>query len=208
MALLKEGRATENNRMLKEFIKNTNFGISLLFVSLSILLALIILPIFGKKAFIVRTGSMSPLIKAGDLVVTTPASVYRIGNIIAFHDIQNPKTIITHRIVDLETRDNQIFYKTKGDANNTPDINLVLQKNIIGQGVMGFPYLGKVFAFARSRQGFPLMVIFPSLIVIFSELANIFREIFSNKNKSYIKKYVYKKSRKGFRFKLLNFNEL
>lgn len=194
--------------MLKEFVKNTNFGVSLLLISLSVLLALVILPIFGQKALIVRSGSMSPLIKPGDLIITVPTSTYKIGDIIAFHQAQNFNTIVTHRIVEIQIKDNQILYKTKGDANNTADTNLVQQANIIGKGVMGFPYLGKIFSFARSRQGFPLMVIFPSLIVIFSELINIIQEIFGSRNKGYLKKYVYKESRKTFKVKIFHFNEL
>ncbi|MGH2466866.1 MAG: S26 family signal peptidase, partial [Candidatus Limnocylindrales bacterium] len=55
----------------------------------------------GVRLYIVRTGSMSPAVRAGDLVVDLPVTTtttLHIGDIITFHP--QPETTETHRIHD------------------------------------------------------------------------------------------------------------
>jgi len=150
----------------------------------AIFLAYIAMPFFGNKALIVKSGSMFPKIKTGDLVVvnfqnniSTPQSLalplYKTGDVIAFNSLN---TIITHRVVGTEVKNRKVFYITKGDANNTPDVNLTPQENVLGKSTMVIPFLGKVFAAAKSKNGFLLLIIFPALAVIFTESLNLYRE--------------------------------
>lgn len=174
--------------LLKAFLKNVGFGISMLLIALAIGVAAITLPVFGNNALIVRSGSMQPTIKVGDLVAVqsqqgfvAPQDLaipnYRIGDIIAFKNQQNSKIITTHRIVGTEIKDGKVFYQTKGDANNAADQALIPQENVIGNAQYSVTSIGRIFAFARSKIGLGLMVIFPALTVIIIELVNIISEI-------------------------------
>jgi len=164
--------------LLKAFLKSANFGISMLLVAAAIAIAYIAVPAFGNQALIVRSGSMQPIIKVGDLVVVnTQLGKYQIGDIVAFKDVQDPKLITTHRVVSIKTKDNKVFYQTKGDANNAADKSLVSSQNIIGKATTRLPYLGRLFAFAKSRVGFASLVIFPAILVIIFESLNILKEI-------------------------------
>lgn len=173
---------------MKAFIKGVNFGVSLLLILAAIAIAYIAIPAFGNKALIVRSGSMQPTIKVGDLVVVqtqkgllSPQSItinkYKEGDIVAFSSQKNQKLFTTHRIVGIEIKDGKIFYQTKGDANNSADNNLVAEENIVGKSTFQLPYFGRLFAFAKSNVGFPLLVIFPALLVIILEIINIYKEI-------------------------------
>ena len=174
---------------MKTLIKGVNFGISMLLILAAMAIAYIAIPTFGNKALIVRSGSMQPAIKVGDLVVVqtqrgilTPLSSaiissYRKGDIVAFSSEKNAKLFTTHRIVGKEVKDGKVFYQTKGDANNAPDNNLVAEESVIGKTVVRLPYFGRLFAFAKSNVGFPILVIFPALLVIILEIVNIYKEI-------------------------------
>ncbi|OGE05576.1 signal peptidase I [Candidatus Curtissbacteria bacterium RIFCSPLOWO2_01_FULL_41_18] len=173
---------------MKLIFKSANFGLSLLLVLAAIAIAYIAIPAFGNKALIVRSGSMQPAIKVGDLVVVTsqtglitPQSTklakYKVGDVIAFKSDENSKLFTTHRIVGKEIKDGKVFYQTKGDANNAADNNLVAEENIIGKSTFRLPYFGRLFAFAKSNVGFPILVIFPALLVIILEIINIVKEL-------------------------------
>ena len=178
---------------MKTLIKGVNFGISMLLVLAAVAIAYIAIPAFGNKALIVRSGSMQPTIKVGDLVVVQTqkgllsplptealregGNKYKEGDIVAFSSQKNQKLFTTHRIIGKEIKDGKIFYQTKGDANNSADNNLVAEENVIGKNIVRLPYFGKLFAFAKSNIGFPLLIIFPALLVIILEMVNIYKEI-------------------------------
>jgi len=164
---------------MKAFIKDAPFGVSVIFIILAIGFAYIALPFFGNSALIVRSGSMQPQIAVGDLAVVKKQADgnYKAGDIIAFKNANNSKTLTTHRIAGIENKNGRFFYQTKGDANKTVDRELVSTENVIGKAYFRLPYLGKLIAFAKTTAGFSLAVIFPALLVIAFEIVNIFKEI-------------------------------
>jgi signal peptidase len=176
---------------MKRFIDTIKVIISVILIVLGIGVAYIALPIFGNQALIVRSGSMLPTIDVGSIVVIRPLESlispisatpkYEKGDIIAFRSEKNSNTIITHRIISYEIFNGTVFYKTKGDANEEIDNWQVDEKNIFGKSSLTIPEAGKILAFAKSKYGFPLLIILPSLIVIFMESLNIFKEIKKNR---------------------------
>jgi len=92
---------------------------------------------FGHPILVVLSGSMSPAIKTGDLIVDNGVSAQAAtrlhrGQIITFYDQPGSKTVITHRIVKVVHQRGQVFYQTKGDANNAPDATLRPASTVIG----------------------------------------------------------------------------
>lgn len=92
--------------------------------------------LFGHPTMIVLSGSMTPAIRTGDLVIddhvtTAQASQLQAGQIISFRSMPAAKTI-THRILALTTLGGQKAYITKGDANNAADSAPVLPSQIVG----------------------------------------------------------------------------
>lgn len=151
-------------------------------------MAYVAVPYFGNKALIVRSGSMQPAIGVGDLVVVKGANhaqtpipgalpKYKVGDVVAFESERNKSTLITHRVSRVEVTTDKILYETKGDANNAPDNNLVPENKVLGKSMFTVPSLGKVFAAAKTREGFFALILAPAILVIIFEVVTIFREI-------------------------------
>jgi len=91
----------------------------------------------------VASGSMSPALEVGDLVIVqgiAPADI-QIQDIIVFDSPQGSHTI--HRVTRIETLpDGTIRFKTKGDANPSEDAYWTLEQNVQGRLLYRIPYLG------------------------------------------------------------------
>ncbi len=129
-------------------------------------------PLLGNRALIVRSGSMVPAIAVGDVVVVRPQSgPYYAGQVIAFKE-QNGK-VVTHRVVAVS----QAGYQTKGDANAEADGWAVYDGDIIGRELFVVPWVGKALALAKTKIGFVLLVVLPTLLVILSEVRIVIKEL-------------------------------
>lgn len=163
--------------MIKAFIKETPFAISLLLIAAAVGFLALVVPIAGNKALIVRSGSMQPTIGVGDLITVRPQPTYKVGDVIAFKDAIKSSVVVTHRIISNEVQGGKIYFKTKGDANKNTDFNVVPVENIIGKANTAIPGIGRIIAFTKTNTGFAAVVIFPALLVIVFEMINIFKEI-------------------------------
>lgn len=168
--------------MFKAFLKDIPFGLSILLFAIAVGLILIIAPIGGKKALIVRSGSMQPAIGVGDLITVKLQTNYKAGDVVAFKDPAKSSVTVTHRILNEKIQEGKVFYQTKGDANEEADFTLVPKENVIGRADHSIRAIGKVFAQVKTKNGFLMAVIFPAAFVILLELINIAREIRKIKN--------------------------
>jgi signal peptidase I len=88
------------------------------------LLTLVVGPrLYPFQGFYVRSGSMSPTIPLGALVIATraPADELGVGDVIVFHRPDRPTTIVVHRIYAVEQTPTGRAFLTKGDANDSAD---------------------------------------------------------------------------------------
>lgn len=95
------------------------FGVTLLG-----LLLLVVGPrVYPVQAFYVRTGSMSPTIPVGALVVAIRASADTLGpgDVIVFQRPDQPGMMVVHRIEAVKEGPSGRVFVTKGDANGGPD---------------------------------------------------------------------------------------
>jgi len=99
--------------------------------------------IFGFRMFIVESGSMTPTLAKGKVILSrTPQNRAGLaaGDIITFHAAEG--TVVTHRIIEV-VRDEggNVQYRTKGDNPiNAPDPVPVLPDNVIAVFVLGIPF--------------------------------------------------------------------
>jgi len=101
--------------------------------------------IFGFSQIIVISGSMQPVIEAGDLIIIKEQAAYNEDDIVTYRKNQ---VLITHRVV--ETNMSEVV--TKGDANNTNDDPVALS-DIEGKVVLCIPSAGKFILFLRTTTG-------------------------------------------------------
>lgn len=75
------------------------------------------------QALVVRSGSMSPTIPTGSLVVykKAQASALKVGDVIVFNEPGTASTKVTHRIYAIHRGPSGEYFTTKGDANGAPD---------------------------------------------------------------------------------------
>ena len=90
--------------------------------------------LFGYSLFEVATGSMSPTIEIGDVVIVKITKEVNVNDIIVYIDGEN---IITHRLIEKQ-QENMI---TRGDANNSED-KPIENNMVIGQVIKIIPQLG------------------------------------------------------------------
>ncbi len=112
----------------------------------------------------------------GAVVVIKEAPAYNIGDVITFNSV-NTKIPTTHRIIGVEKVDGINYFVSKGDANEERDTNLVATGDIVGKVMVDVPYVGYLLDFARQPLGFALLIGIPALMIVLSELTNIWYEV-------------------------------
>ncbi|MDD2823108.1 MAG: signal peptidase I [Candidatus Daviesbacteria bacterium] len=128
------------------------------------------------KLMIVQSGSMEPFIKTGSIVVIKPEDNYQIGDVITFKDPGKPKITVTHRINEIQNESGMISFITKGDANKSSDAAKISKNQILGKEILSIPWIGYLINFAKTSQGLIILVIIPSVVIVYSEILNIKKE--------------------------------
>lgn len=100
--------------------------------------------IFGFSLYQVETGSMTPTLPIGTIILTKevsePKEELKDGDIVTF--LWGDKTV-THRIIEVVEENGTKLYKTKGDnPNNSIDPELLHPDNVIGKFVFKIPFTG------------------------------------------------------------------
>lgn len=134
------------------------------------------LNVFGLQMFVVNSGSMEPKIHTGSVVIDHKADNYKVGDVITFK-ISGSANTATHRIVTVNNDGTGVTYQVKGDANNSPDPDLVPAANIVGKVKFSIPLVGYLVAFIKTLPGLVIFIIIPATIVVYQELINIKTEI-------------------------------
>jgi signal peptidase I len=122
--------------------------------------------IWGFKVMTVLTGSMAPDIQPGDVIVVKPIKPEnaQVKDVITYRNSNN--TLITHRIVNRVEKQNQLFFQTKGDANNVNDERLVSSNQLVGSLLFHIPKAGYVADFIKSPMGIVLFIVMGACMLI------------------------------------------
>jgi signal peptidase len=129
--------------------------------------------VFGHPVMSVLSGSMSPTIKTGDLVIDQPlaaseASHLHVGQIISFR--AGDGAIFTHRIHAVIRVNGSVAYQTKGDANNAPDTVAVFPSQVVGLYSHSIPYGGYILSGLHKPTTLILLLMAPLLWLLSSWL--------------------------------------
>jgi signal peptidase len=126
--------------------------------------------ILGHPVFSVASGSMTPAIDTGDLIVDNPltstqAAELHVGQIISFRESSSGASslIVTHRIVALlpGSAAAPVLYRTKGDANNGPDLAPVAPSQIVGVYSARVPFGAYVLSTLHQPLTFVVLIMIP-----------------------------------------------
>ncbi|WP_248299510.1 signal peptidase I [Halorhabdus amylolytica] len=132
----------------------------------------------ADESFVVQSSSMSPSIGAGSVVFVSdqPATDVTEGDVITFETTgEQSSRRVTHRVVDVVEQDGDRAFRTKGDANEEPDTELVSPDQILGIVQFHLPLIGYVVAFGGSQYGVIALIVVPAILLIVTELRDLIR---------------------------------
>ena len=120
-------------------IENLNYVLTLIFV---IILTGFMLGIFKYKPIAILSNSMSPKFNQGDILIYQKKNNLKkiTKNTIIIYKLKNQ--YIAHRVINIKKINDQYFYQTKGDNNNTYDNNWVSEEQIEGVYAFHIKYIG------------------------------------------------------------------
>lgn len=138
--------------------------------------------ILGVQLLSIKTDSMYPELKAGDLAIDGPVkdvSKLRPGEIITYWTVIDGERVLnTHRIVNIFDGGDYLIFETKGDNNTSVDPLTVHESEIIGKYKFHIGGLGKAFDYLQTPTGFFLVVLLPVLLFFIFNLVQFFRALF------------------------------
>ncbi len=158
-----------------------NFLTTIILIVLAVLAALLILPtLFGFKSLAVLSGSMEPKYPVGSIVYAKeiePAQL-QVGDVVSYSI--GGETLVTHRVSQILPEEQQII--TKGDANETEDLNPVDYTSIVGKVRFHVPYLGYVSIYAKTPIGIIVICGILIIMILLIFLPEIFDETHKQEN--------------------------
>lgn len=131
--------------------------------------------LIGYHSFTVLSGSMTPTIRTGDVVIVAPIAPLqaRVGEIVAFRDPLNRSRLYNHRVRTITRVGSRVSFVTQGDANSGQEHWSVPVNGRLGRVVYRVPAIG----FALVYLGNPIvriaLITLPALVLLMIELAGI-----------------------------------
>ncbi|WP_051275969.1 signal peptidase I [Desulfovirgula thermocuniculi] len=118
----------------------------------SVLLIWFSLGLFPVYPSLILSGSMEPGIKKGDIVLVRKVGgeAVKPGDIIQF---RQEGVYVTHRVVEVVSARGEKAYRTRGDANNAPDPDPVLPRQVRGRVIGVIPKVGWVPMTVKAAAG-------------------------------------------------------
>ena len=177
---------------MNEKVKNT-FGkigrvlsVALVVLEVIIILFLVISRIqgipptlFGHQMYFIRTGSMSPYLEEGDVIISKKYDGGELnfgedGDVVTYYGTigSHNNELITHRVVAVDG-DTVI---TKGDFNNTDD-SPITKGDIEAVMVYKTVVIDKIYKVISSTWGFWLFIFTPIALLIVTEIVSLVKDI-------------------------------
>lgn len=130
---------------------------------------LVVLPrVTGAVPLTVLSGSMSPTIPTGAVVLVKPVDpqVIEAGDVITFQTAPGVAEFVTHRVVRVQQDTDPLSFVTKGDANRGEDIDPVPAGAVRGEVWFHVPYLGTLSEFVKSPRAVGLLAAGTGLVLL------------------------------------------
>jgi signal peptidase I len=151
---------------------------TLLGLALGLAFAVVAPRAIGWSSLTVVSGSMSPTIATGDVVLArpiTPADA-RPGDVVTYNDSQRHGQLVTHRVMRVHPAGAAVEFVTKGDANTATESWAVPANGTIGRVEVRIPSIGRALSLAGSSTGGVALVGVPALLWGLLSLRAIWRE--------------------------------
>jgi signal peptidase len=130
---------------------------------------------FGARSYVVRSGSMTPAIRTGDVVVAAPIAplAARVGDIVTFREPNAGGRLLSHRVRAVHQAGRAVEFTTQGDANTGQEHWTVPLGGHIGKVLYRAPKLGYAVAWTGTPAGRTGLIAIPALLLCLCLLARI-----------------------------------
>lgn len=149
-------------------------------------------PLYG--AYVIVSGSMKPLIKIQDAVITkrTSEENIKVGDVVTYRSLDPAfyGILITHRVTGISETNGKKIYTTKGDYNETTDRTPVSFDQIQGKVVMRIPKIGYIKYFLIEYYGWIIVILVPSAAIISYDIVKLIKNIKNKQEEKINKKKV------------------
>lgn len=176
-----------NKQNVKKIFKGIGraFSIALIVFEVIIIIFLVVSKVqgtpptlFGHQMYFIRTGSMSPYLEPGDIIISKKYDGGELiagkdGDVVTYYgDVNGTTQFITHRVIKVNG-DNVI---TQGDDNNVADSPIT--KNEI-EAVMVYKtvVIDKIYKVISTTWGFWLLIFTPIALLIVAEIVSLVKEL-------------------------------
>lgn len=137
----------------------------------ALLAGLLVPRLAGATPYVVLTGSMTPSLPPGTLVVVKPVAPEDIetGDVITYQLRSGEPEVVTHRVraVRADLR-GTIEWQTQGDANDIPDQAWVRVEQVRGTLWYSVPHLGRVSVWVTEAQRAFLIELLAAVLVAYA----------------------------------------
>jgi len=147
---------------IQSLVKNTALAIACLLLIIPTVVYSFPFLVGADHSYTVMSGSMSPALRPGDLVIVKGEEPINLGDMVT---VESGEFTYTHRVVEKLEGD---LFRLKGDANEDPDANLVEASQIIGRVVLVFP-----FSHLYTPYGFAAALLVPAAFIIGKQVHTI-----------------------------------
>lgn len=135
--------------------------------------------LFGYKAYIVLSDSMSDVFKAGDMVISreVDTDTLKEGDIISFKSIDpsNYGEVVTHKIRAVTSYEGKKAFITYGTTTGSDDSFPAVEDQVVGQYKTSLPKMGTFFQFLKSVPGYITVILIPFLVLLTLQAIKFFR---------------------------------
>lgn len=143
-------------------------------------------PLYG--AYVIVSGSMEPIIKVHDAVLTKRCNEedIHIGDVVTYRSLEDAYygILITHRVINIEEKNGEKLFITKGDHNETIDRSPVRFSQIQGKIIMRIPKIGYLKYFLVQNYGWITLIVIPSILIVVYDIAKLFKTSDDSKDKT------------------------
>ena len=125
------------------------------------------------RMFTVVTGSMDPVYKVGEVVISKevdPSTIKKGDDVVYLGEKNDFKDkIVTHRVIKIEKKEGDYYFTTKGVANEYSD-PVISSDQIYGKVVYRPIVLSFLSGILNTKLGFYLLIFVPVAFLIFLEI--------------------------------------
>lgn len=133
--------------------------------------------VLGDRSFTMRSGSMTPALETGDVVVTEPIApeAARVGDVVTFRDPEGSGKLFSHRVQSIREVGGDVRFITRGDANTSTERWTVPADGSVGKVLYRVPKIGWALMWSGTVPARIALIVIPALLLCWTGLNRIWR---------------------------------